>query len=368
MRLALRELRRSTRRFVPTTAALALLVILLLFLGGMLDGLYLGSTGALRAQDADLIVYSDASRDSVIRSRVDAQLRADIESVPGVRKTYGLGFALVGARVPGESEIADVAVAGYEGAVSGVPAPPPPGQTWADRRLEASGVGQGDRLLLGPARVPVKVRGFVEDTSFLQQGGLWVEPGTWRDVLDKSRPDSAVSPGTFQVVTVRTEAGADPEQVAKRIDAATAGATNTLTTDDSILAVPGIKEQNATFNQIISVTFLVAGLVVALFFALLTLERVRLFGVLKAVGASSRQLITGLVTQALVVSGIAFVLGAAVTYLLSFAIPPQVPIQLTVSRAVFVAAGVLLMALVGGTISLRRIMRVDPASVIGAGV
>jgi putative ABC transport system permease protein len=368
MRLALRELRRSTRRFVPTTAALALLVMLLLFLGGLLDGLYLGSTGALRAQDADLVVYSDASRDSVIRSRIDAPLRAEIDSVAGVRATYGLGFALVGARVPGESELADTAVVGYQGAVSGVPAPPPPGQAWADRQLEAFGVEQGDRLLLGPARVPVTVRGFVEDTNFLQQGGLWVEPETWREVLTKSRPGAAVGAGTFQVVTVRTDPGANPETVARRIDAATAGATKTLTTDESVLAIPGIKEQNAVFTQIIGVTLLVAGLVVALFFALLTLERIGIFAVLKAIGASSRQLVAGLFTQALVVSGVAFALGAAVALLLSLAIPPQVPLQLTVSRAVFVAVGVLLMALVGGAISLRRIIKVDPASVIGAGV
>ncbi|MCJ7439194.1 MAG: ABC transporter permease, partial [Acidimicrobiia bacterium] len=297
MRLALRELRRSTRRFVPTTAALALLVMLLLFLGGLLDGLYLGSTGALRAQDTELVVYSDAARESVIRSRIDAPLRAEIESVPGVRATYGLGFALVGARVPGESELADAAVVGYQGAVSGVPAPPPPGQAWADRQLEAFGVEQGDRLLLGPARVPVTVRGFVEDTNFLQQGGLWVEPRTWREVLTKSRPGATVGPGTFQVVTVRTDPGAEPEKVAKRIDTATAGATSTITADDAVLALPGIKQQNAIFTQIISVTFLVAGLVVALFFALLTLERIGIFAVLKAIGASSRQLVVGLFTQ-----------------------------------------------------------------------
>jgi hemin transport system permease protein len=368
MRLALRELRRSTRRFVPTTAALALLVMLLLFLGGLLDGLYLGSTGALRAQDADLVVYSESSRDSVIRSRIDPELRAEIESVPGVGRTYGLGFALVGARVPGESEIADAAVAGYQGAVSGVPAPPPPGEAWADRQLEASGVDAGDVLLLGPARVPLRVRGFVDDTNFLQQGGLWVEPDTWREVLDKSRPGSTVGADTFQVLTVRVAPGTDPEQVARRIDAETAGATNTLTADESVLALPGIKEQKATFTQIISVTFLVAGVVVALFFALLTLERIGIFAVLKAIGASSRQLIAGLVTQALVVSAVAFLLGGATAVLLSLAIPPQVPLQLTVSRAVFVAVGVVLMALLGGAISLRRIVKVDPASVIGAGV
>ena len=55
MRLALRELRRRSRRFAPTTAALTLLVVLLLVLGGLLDGLYLGSTGALRAQTSGQI-------------------------------------------------------------------------------------------------------------------------------------------------------------------------------------------------------------------------------------------------------------------------------------------------------------------------
>ena len=78
MTFALRELRRNTRRFVPTTAALALLVLLLLMLGGLLDGLYLGSTGALRAQDAELVVSSTTSRDSVIRSRIDAATRATV--------------------------------------------------------------------------------------------------------------------------------------------------------------------------------------------------------------------------------------------------------------------------------------------------
>jgi len=127
MRLALRELRRSRRRFVPTTVALALLVVLLLMLGGLLDGLYIGSTGALRAQKSDLAVFDSAARESTIRSRIEPSTRETIESVDGVEDTYGFGVALVGARVPGESEIADTAVIGYEGNVDGVPAPPPPG-------------------------------------------------------------------------------------------------------------------------------------------------------------------------------------------------------------------------------------------------
>jgi len=364
--LGLRELRRRFRKFLPTTAALALLVVLLLMLGGLLDGLYLGSTGALRSQRSELAVYSDDARDSVIRSRIDPATHDSIESVDGVEATYGFGVALVGARVPGETTIADAAVIGYEGNVDGVPAPPPPGKAWADRSLQADGVHEGDVVRVGPTRIPIEVVGFVRDTNFLQQGALWVEPDTWREVLSESRPGAAVEDGAFQTVWVDVAPDADTAAVARAIDEAT-GTTKTLTRQEAVLAIPGIKEQKSTFTQIIGVTFFVSGLVVALFFALLTLERTAMLGVLKAVGASSRQLVATLGTQTVVITALAYLIGALIAIGMTLVIPPQVPITLTASRAVFVAIGVFVAALVGGAISLRRIIRIDPASAIGTG-
>ncbi len=160
--LALRELRRTPRRFVTATVVLTLLVVLLLFLGGLLDGLYLGSTGALRAQRADVIVYSADANDSIIRSRIDPALRAHVEQVPGVTDVNGLGITLVGTTVPGRSTLADTAVIGYERAPRGVPAPPPAGEAWADRRLAAFGVHVGQTLGVGPEQVPIRVRGLGE--------------------------------------------------------------------------------------------------------------------------------------------------------------------------------------------------------------
>ena len=56
------------------------------------------------------------------------------------------------------------------------------------------------------------------------------------------------------------------------------------------------------FNQIIAVTLVIAVVVVALFFALLTVERVGLYGMLKAIGARSRTLLGGVVAQAAIVA------------------------------------------------------------------
>ena len=366
MRLAVRELVRRPGRFTVVGGALTVLVLLLLFLGGLLDGLYLNSTGAVRTLDADGIVFSDDARQSFLRSEITAEQRADIDQVDGVAETGGLGFALLGVRIPGVDEVVDGAVVGYELSSSELPEPPGVGEAHADRQLADDGASVGDTVLVGPAEVPLTVVGFVEDTNYLQQGGLWVEPGTWRNVLAENRPDAVLADGSFQSLVVRVDDGADVDAVNRAVDAAT-GATETLDQAAAIEAIPGITEQNATFTAVIGVTVFVAGLVIALFFALLTLERLGLYAVLKAVGGSSRTLVAGVVVQSVVVAAGAFVLGGLLTLGLLQILPDGIPLQLEPSRAVSTFASITVAAVVGALVSLRRIVRIDPASAIGAG-
>ena len=365
MRIALRELRRRPGRFGVAAGALVALTVLLLLLGGLLDGLFLGSTGAIRAQDADVFVYSADIRESIVRSRVTAEQRAQVEQVPGVARVGGLGVSLVGGRVPGTSDLVDIAVFGYELPPNGVAATPPAGEAYADRRLAASGVSPGTVLELGPGRVPVTVIAMVDDTSYLLQGGLWVAPETWRSVQRTARPDQALAPGTFQILVVQAAPTVDAAALADRIDGATGGTTSSLTKSEAVLSLPGTSQQQSVFTALIGVTLFVAGLVTALFFALLTIERASLYATLKAVGARNVTLVSGLVLQAVLVAAVSFAVGAALSYLLSGVIPPSVPVQLERSRAV--SSGVLLVAAaaLGGAVSLRRLVRIDPASVIG---
>jgi putative ABC transport system permease protein len=184
-------------------------------------------------------------------------------------------------------------------------------------------------------------------------------------VQNANRPDSPVAPDTFAVLVVT--GGPDPGTLARSIDRATGGATKTLTKEQAVLASPGTREQRSTFNGIIGVTFGVVGLVVALFFALLTLERTALYGVLKAIGTRTRSIVAGVLVQAVVVATIAFVIGGLVTLGLAQLLPARIPLQLQGSRAVTTFAGIALTAAVGGALSLRRIARIDPVTAIGTG-
>ncbi len=231
-----------------------------------------------------------------------------------VTEVGGIGVTLLGARVPGAGprDLADVAVFGYESAPRGVPAPPGPGEGFADELLRGEGVDRGTTILVGPARSPITIVGFVDDTNYLGQASVWVESGTWHQIQAANRPDNRLALDTVQALVV------------------------------------------------------VAVIVVALFFALLTVERTALYGVLKAMGARTSTLVWGLVIQSIVVTAVASVLGGGLATLLDQVIPAgAIPYDLSTSRVV-TTIGLLILAAIGGSaFSLRRVLRIDPATAIG---
>ncbi len=371
MRLALRELVRRKGNFVVATVILTVIALLLLFLGGLLDGIVASSTGAFRAQQGDLIVYSASARKALVRSRITPQVRAEVAATEGVKTVGGLGSVQLGARpgtAPESRDLVATVLFGYQLAPRGLPAQPPAqGTVIADTSLQSRGVSKGDILLLGPRRSKVKVVGFVSDTRYVGQDSLWGSLATWRRVGAANRPGVGTG-GTVQALVVQTAAGADANSVAGAIDRATGGATETLTRQAAIDALPGVSQQKATFSQIIGVTIVIAVIVIALFFALVTVERVALYGILKAIGASNATLVAGVVLQAVIVTLVAALIGVVAALIVNALVPAGgIPFEVIPSRLVSSVLGLLVAAVVGSAFSLRRVLRIDPASAIGAG-
>jgi len=370
MRLALAELRRSKGRYLAITAAIGFIVFLVLILAGLADGLYYGATGAYRNGDAELYVFNEDAQRSIVRSELPASAAAKIRQIDGVENAGSMGIQLGSARAGGER--VNIALIGTE---PGRPGAPVDISTYparsnpiavADSSLRAVGILIGDVVTLTGASTGVEVVDFVDDTDFLLAGTLWTDIDTWSQVRTEIVPELAFRGDVVQAVAVTTDPGADVAAVAVTIDDAS-GSTETVTTDEAISSLPGVEQQASTFQAIIITSFAVVGLVTALFFALITLEKRGLIAVLKAIGSTNRSLLAGVILQGLITGIGGFVLGFALSRLVGLVIPGEVPLTFLQGTAVTLLVATLVMGSIGAALSFRRISKIDPATALGGG-
>ena len=363
--LAVREIQRGKGRFASIVAALSLIVFLVLVLGALADGLFFGATGAVRSTTATAYVFSSDAEGSLVRSRLDEADAAPVADVPGVTSTSPLGVLLTGGTGP-EGPL-DLAVFGLDMGSAGTPTTlvegrlPEAGEDGVaavDTRLREVGVEVGSTIAVGD--VPATVVGFVSDAAYQLQPTAWTSVATWRSMRDAVRPELRGQPTAINAVAVTTDGTPDLAALAAAVPDATA-----LTAEQTGLAIPGVEQQSSTLNSIIYTTLAVAGLVVALFFALLVLEKRELFAALKALGSSTGRLGRGVIVQAFIASVLGVVFGAILARLFGLIIPAEVPTLFRTDTLVTIAVFTVVAGVVGALFSLRRIARIDPATAIG---
>jgi putative ABC transport system permease protein len=358
MMLALNEIRRGRGRFAAIIAALSLIVFLVVTLAALADGLFYGSTGAVRSTTATAYAFSPDAEGSLIRSSLKRSDVAEAAASPGVEGASGVGVLLTAGDAPaGEF---DVAVFGVDPVTTGMPT------TLTEGRLPAAGengtaaveqslqdIQIGDTVSVGP--VDVEVVGIVSDASYQLQPTVWTSLDTWRDMRNSVRPEFTGVTNDVNAIALRTASDSVPQ----------ISGLSVLSAEATGLAIPGVEQQASTLNTIIYTTLAVAALVVALFFALIVLEKRELFAALKALGTPTSQLGWGVVVQAVVASAIGVVIGALAARGLGALVPPEVPTLFRTDTLLSIAVFTLLAGVVGAAFSLRRVARIDPATAIG---
>jgi hemin transport system permease protein len=364
MTLALAELRRTPGKFASVAGAIGFIVFLALVLAALSDGLYLGSTGAYRSSEADFFVFSAGSGAEISGSRIEPEQVEAVGRVDGVAEAGRL--ATFNANATSDGEELQIAVMGADPAAM-------PGTILDGRRpgtgeLEVLVDEQLRRLGVEPGAVisfndgpDVVVVGVAADAGF-GFGTAWASFETFDQVRGAVRPELQREEGIAQSIAVVTT-GRDP--VATAAEIGQIDGLMVASTQEAIDALPAASQQKSTLDAIVYTTFVVAAIVVGLFFALVTLEKRTQYAVLKAVGMSSRTLVAAIFAQALIASAAGFVIGLALSLVASLIIPANVPALFLGSTALFLAGVTLVMGALGALFSFGRVIRIDPASALG---
>ena len=364
MSLGISEVRRAKLRFGLLTAAVALLVFLVLLLT-TLSGALVGSlTGALQGLQAQGLVYAESARDNIAASRLDPQVAEAVAAVPGVAAVGSVGTFTTRADLGGE--LGDLQVFGFEPALPGAPGglssgrlPEAPGEAAVD----GGGVGIGDTVTLEPTGIPLVVVGLLRGAQFNALPTAYVSLESYAEALDAANPGLPFVP--VNAVAFDVADGSDPAQVAAAIGTTVADVVG-YTVDDAVAKIPGIDSISQSFGILVGLTFIIGIVVIGFFFLILTVQKLKAFTLLRAIGASTRSLAVTVALQITLVVLLASAIAVGLTLLAVQGLNTGIPVSLDPAGIIGTVLAVLVFSLLAGLLSIRRIARLDPATATGS--
>jgi putative ABC transport system permease protein len=228
-----------------------------------------------------------------------------------------------------------------------------------DRKLADHGVQLGDTLILQPSGAALTVAGFTSGQTYSHMPVIYAPLTLWQH-LRFPTPEAA---GQIAQPVSAIAVQADKETL-DRIASAVPG-VEVGSRGDTVKHLPGYSQEMGTLTMIQAFLFVIAALLIAAFFYIVTLQKTAQFGVLKAIGASTAFLTRDLLGQVLLLTIAGVALGAALAYGVAAVVSSFVPVALAGSLVIGYGGGLLAVALGGALLSLRRIATIDALVAIG---
>ncbi|MEU0053530.1 ABC transporter permease [Streptomyces sp. NPDC006184] len=360
MFVAWRDLRFAKGRFALMGAVIVLITLLVGLLSGLTAGLGRQNISAITGLPADKIAFQapgDTQDLSYADSTVTRQQWRRWAEAPGVESAEPLGItttrATAGDRSTGVSVFgvrpgSRLAPDGSRITESAV--------VLSTAAADGLGVKAGDSLTLAGRQLKVAaVRG---DALFSHTPVIWTSLGVWR----KTAPPTATGDGPVAtVIALNTTSAADVAATDQQ------AGTRTVSTEDSLSAIGSYTSENGSLQLMRGFLFAISALVIGAFFTVWTIQRSGDVAVLKALGASTADLLKDALGQAVVLlaggtltgTGIAAALGALLA-------GSAVPFLLTPTTILLPAAVMVLLGALGAALSIRRITSVDPLTALGS--
>ena len=361
MFVAWRDLKFAKGRFALMGTVIVLITLLVGLLSGLTAGLGRQNVSAITGLPADRIAFQapgDGQDVSYSNSTVTERQWQQWAEAPGVTGAEPLGITTTRATAGNRS----VGVSAF-GVRPGSRLAPDSGRiddrsaVLSTKAADDLGVRAGDSVTLAGQQLTVAaVRG---DASFSHTPVVWISLDVWQKIA----PPTGTGGGspTATVVALTTTAAPTWEPPTGR------RAPGRSPSADSLSAIGSYTSENGSLQLMRGFLFAISALVIGAFFTVWTIQRSGDVAVLKALGASTANLLKDALGQAVVLlaggtllgTGIAAALGALVA-------GSAVPFLLTPVTVLLPAAVIVVLGALGAALAIRRITSVDPLTALGS--
>jgi hemin transport system permease protein len=376
--LSFKEMWRNRGRFLLFSLIIALITLLVLFIAALADGLGNGNREYIQKLNGDLVVFKSNVDLSIGASQLARAKLTEVKRVSGVKDAGQVNFTSV-VLLLDDSKKLNVAVIGVEPSQPGEPPVLQGSQLESktsrgvilDRNVALrTNYKIGNEITVKTIQdtkeqlYKLKVVGITDGRQYSIQPSIIVSQDTFNLVKPGLLPNPNQTDLISNIIVVQLN---DPTQW-KQMAATLQNKVADITAVDKVTAyknTPGYSAQQSTLSTQNFFSLLIGLLVIGGFFQIQTLQKVPQIGMLKAIGAPNTTIALAALTQIVMVTILGVAIGTGFTLLLSLSFPPTIPIIFTPSAVAVSVVLLLLIGPVGGFVSVRYALRVEPLTALG---
>ena len=358
MFLAINEMKHSKLRYGLVVGVIFLIAYLVFFLTGLAYGLAQDSRAAVDKWDADSILLSKDSNSSLSMSMIPEQ---EIQEVDADEKAVLAQTFAVITNVDDKDlkDKIDVSFFGIESDQFLMPniiegkGFENSEEIVADKSLKDQyKIEIGDKIKLSATDRELTVVGFTDNARFNVSPVVYGSIGLYQ--LMRYGNSEVPRETMVNAIVVKGDVKNYPEDLLEKISI-----------KKFINDLPGYSAQVMTFGLMIFFLIIIAAIVIGIFIYILTMQKISIFGVMKAQGISSFFIAKSVLAQTFLLALSGVILGLVGTILTSLVIPQAVPFQSNLFFYMIISFLVIVVAVIGSFSSVRTIVKIDPLKAIG---
>ena len=356
MFLALNEIMHSKLRYALVAGVMFLIAYLVFFLTGLAYGLAQDNRTAVDKWEADSIVLSKDANSNLGMSMITKKIAEEVEGgkVAYLAQTPGV----VTSKDSTEEGKINVSFFGIDKDQFIMPnlvegkAFDNDDEAVGDISLkEEYGLAVGDTVKLSGSDKTFKLTGFTDHAKFNVSPVLYTTINAYQEIRFEKEDTSENA--RINAIVVRGKISNLPEDLEQ------------IKISKFINELPGYNAQVLTFGFMIGFLIVIAAIVIGIFIYVLTMQKINIFGVMKAQGITGGFIARSVVAQTFILSFVGILLGLLGTVGTSLVLPDAVPFQSNWLFFGVISLLMLVVAVLGALFSVRTIVKIDPLKAIG---
>ncbi|QJD85624.1 ABC transporter permease [Cohnella herbarum] len=342
MNMAWKEIKKSKAKFVILGSIIFLVSFLTFIISGLANGLSQDNAALIKNLPSGHFYMNEKADETYTLSKIDPSVQERVlqEHKDAAALSIQMGFV-------NDAEDKQHGVAFVTSTESKLFENVKPGEIVLDRSLEKDGIQVGDVLTNNQFSGELKVIGFADQKKYSHAPVAFIHMDNYKEMYRVN---------TMQLLFIPTQ---DQPQ---SIDGLQSFSKNQL-----LNTIASYSAEQMSLNMIIWFLVAISGMLFAIFFYMMNVQKIGLYGILKAIGVKTSTLFRMMWTQMFFITAIALVLSIALSQGFNSIAPEGMPFSLTMGTTIQLSILFIIIGFIGASLSGLQIRKVEPLQAIQQG-